>query len=48
MMAMLASIGFASLHMGDTVAARAAIVTTAAATANQRPLQYRSREELPK
>jgi hypothetical protein len=36
MMAMLASIGFASLHMGDTVAARAAIVTTAAATANQR------------
>jgi hypothetical protein len=35
-MAMLASVGFASLHMGDTAAARAAIVTTAAATADQR------------
>jgi hypothetical protein len=33
-MAMLASLGFASLHMGDTAAARAAIVTTA--TADQR------------
>jgi hypothetical protein len=35
-MATLASVGFASLHMGDTAAARSAIVTTAAATANQR------------
>jgi hypothetical protein len=35
-MAMLASVGFASLHMGDTAAARAAIVTTAAATADRR------------
>jgi hypothetical protein len=35
-MAMLASLGFASLHMGDTAVARAAIVTTATATADQR------------
>jgi hypothetical protein len=28
--AMLASLGFASLHLGDTAAARASIVTTAA------------------
>jgi hypothetical protein len=35
-MAGLASVGFASLHMGDTAAARAAIVTTATATTNQR------------
>ena len=35
-MAGLASIAFASLHMGDAGAARAAIVTTATETANQR------------
>jgi hypothetical protein len=35
-MAMLASVGFASLHMGDTAAARAAIVTTATEATNQR------------
>jgi hypothetical protein len=35
-MAMLASVGFASLYMGDTAAARAAIVTTAATTADRR------------
>jgi hypothetical protein len=35
-MAMLASLGFASLHLGDTAAARAAIVTTAISTADQR------------
>jgi hypothetical protein len=35
-MAMLASLGFASLHMGDTAAARAAIVTTATVAADQR------------
>jgi hypothetical protein len=35
-MAILASLGFASLHMGDTAAARASIVTTATATADQR------------
>ena len=35
-MAMLASLGFASLHMSDTAAARAAIVTTATVAADQR------------
>jgi hypothetical protein len=35
-MAILASLGFASLHMGETAAAGAAIVTTATATADQR------------
>jgi hypothetical protein len=35
-MAILALVGFASLHIGDTAAARAAIVTTAVATAEQR------------
>jgi hypothetical protein len=35
-MAFLASVGFASLHLGDTAAARAAIVATATATADQR------------
>jgi hypothetical protein len=35
-MAILASLGFASLHLGDTAAARSAIVSTAVATADQR------------
>jgi hypothetical protein len=35
-MATLASVGYASLHISDTVASRAAIVTTAAAASNQR------------
>jgi hypothetical protein len=35
-MAMLASLGFASLHLGDTAAGRAAIVTTATAASDQR------------
>jgi hypothetical protein len=35
-MAILASLGFASLHLGDTAAGRAAIVSTAVATADQR------------
>jgi hypothetical protein len=35
-MATLASIGFSSLHMGDTAAARSAIVSTAVATADRR------------
>jgi hypothetical protein len=35
-MATLASIGFASLHIGDTAATRAAIVTTSAAMTDQR------------
>jgi len=35
-MATLASIGFSSLHMGDTAAVRSAIVSTAVATADRR------------
>jgi hypothetical protein len=35
-MAMMASVGFASLHLGDTAAARAAIVTSSTAAADQR------------
>jgi enoyl-CoA hydratase/carnithine racemase len=35
-MATLASVGFASLHISDTAAARAAVVTTATAMTDQR------------
>jgi hypothetical protein len=35
-MAMLASLGFASLHLGDTAAARTAIIATATVAADQR------------